>query len=232
MRRTDRLFEIILIMRDGRLHLARDIAARLEVSIRTVYRDIDSLKASGIPIEGERGVGYLLREPVFLPPLTLTEAEMEALHFGLSVVAHAADRELQAAGASLMAKIDQAIPQSRRATPHGSGVAVYPFHEAVAGFPYMPVLRASIRQKHRVQISYHSRDGVETVRTIRPLQLEYWGRVWTCTAWCELRGDFRVFRVDLISRTDRLTDSFDDEPGKSLADFLRQVNTTHGAPPH
>lgn len=229
MRRTDRLFEIILIVRDGRLHLARDIAARLEVSIRTVYRDMESLIACGIPIEGGRGVGYLLREPVFLPPLTLTETELEALHFGLSVVANAADRDLQAAGTSLMAKIDQAIPQSRRAAPQSWGVAVYPFREAAAGFPHMPALRTAIRKKHKMRIAYRSVDGRATDRTIRPLQLEYWGRVWTCTAWCELRGDFRVFRIDLIEQAERLPEAFADEQGKTLPDYVRRLEKNDGA---
>jgi len=214
------LFEIILLVRDGRLHLARDIAARLEVSVRTVYRDIDSLVASGIPIEGERGVGYLLREAVFLPPLTLTERELEALHFGLAVVANAADADLQSSAASLAAKIDQAIPPSRRVDPVTWGVAVYPLRDAAAGFVHMPILRAAVRQKRKVRISYCSLADATTDRIVCPLQLEYWGRIWTCTAWCELRDGFRVFRIDRIMQAQALPDTFQETPGRRLADFL------------
>ena len=103
MRRTDRLFEIIQIISDGRLHLAREIAETLEVSVRTIYRDIETLVASGVPVEGERGVGYLLREPIHLPPLTLTAEELEALHFGMAVAKQSAEPALQKAAASLLA---------------------------------------------------------------------------------------------------------------------------------
>ncbi len=114
MRRTDRLFDLIQLIRDGRLHRAADLAERLEVSVRTIYRDMDTLVASGIPVEGERGVGYILRAPIFLPPVTLTLTELEALHLGVALVRKAADPELQQAASSLSDKIDQALPDTRR----------------------------------------------------------------------------------------------------------------------
>lgn len=94
MRRTDRLFDLIQILRDGRLHRAQDMAEQLEVSVRTVYRDMDTLVSSGLPVAGERGLGYMMTAPITLPPLNLTLAELEALHLGMAVVAEAADEEL------------------------------------------------------------------------------------------------------------------------------------------
>ena len=222
MRRTDRLFEIIQIISDGRLHLARDIAEKLEVSVRTIYRDIDSLVASGVPVEGERGVGYLLREPIHLPPLTLTAEELEALHFGMAVAAQATEPALQKAAASLLAKIDRALPASRRASPEDWGFAVYPQEKAQAGHPYLPALRRAVREKRKLRLRYQkATDQLAEERLVRPLQIEFWGWAWTLTAWCELRRDFRVFRADRILSVEILPDSFADEPGRNLTDYLR-----------
>ena len=113
MRRTDRLFELIGILRDGRLHRAADLADRLEVSQRTIYRDMETLQTSGVPVEGERGVGYMLTAPITLPPLNLTLTELEALHLGIAVVAEAADPELQSAARSMADKIDAVVPEDR-----------------------------------------------------------------------------------------------------------------------
>lgn len=220
MRRTDRLFELIQILRDGRLHRGTDMAERLGVSLRTLYRDMDTLIASGVPVEGERGLGYMMTAPITLPPLNLSLTELEALHLGLAVVSKAADEELQSAAVSLSAKVDAVLPEDRAAPSQGWGFAVYPFAEAARGFVHMAPLRAAIRSRRKVDITYKSPEGPETTRTVRPLQMEYWGRVWTLTSWCELRNDFRVFRVDRIQTLDVSFDTFAEEPGKSLGDYL------------
>ena len=219
MRRTDRLFEIIQILRDGKLHLARDIAARLEVSTRTIYRDMDTLVASGVPVEGERGVGYMVREQITLPPLTLTPEELEALNLGMAIVAEAADADLKSAAQSLAAKVDAVLPTEVIAEADAWKFAVYPFADVARGFAHMPTLRAAIKSRQKLAMQYRRLDGTLTDRTIRPLHMEYWGRVWTLTAWCETRGDFRVFRVDLIEEVRALPELFLDEPGKTLADY-------------
>ncbi|WP_297340654.1 YafY family protein [Pseudophaeobacter sp.] len=219
MRRTDRLFEIIQILRDGKLHRAQDIAAQLEVSTRTIYRDMDTLVASGVPVEGERGVGYLVREQITLPPLTLTPAELEALNLGMAIVAEAADADLKAAAQSLAAKVDAVLPTEVIAEADAWKFAVYPFADVARGFAHMPTLRAAIKSRQKLALRYRRLDGTLTDRTIRPLHMEYWGRVWTLTAWCETRGDFRVFRVDLIEEVRALPELFLDEPGKTLADY-------------
>lgn len=219
MRRTDRLFDIIQILRDGKLHKAQDIADACEVSVRTIYRDMDTLVASGVPVEGERGVGYMITEAISLPPLTLTTEELEALNLGMAIVAEAADDTLKSAARTLADKVDAVLPERTVAEADKWKFAVYPFADTVRGFAQMPTLRAAIRAKQKLQLTYHSKGDRITTRTIRPLHMEYWGRVWTLTSWCELRNDFRVFRVDLIQSAEALPEMFVDEPGKRLADY-------------
>jgi predicted DNA-binding transcriptional regulator YafY len=226
MRRTDRLFDLVTALRDGRLHRAQDLAARLEVSVRTIYRDMETLQASGIPVAGERGVGYMLTAPVTLPPLNLTLLELEALELGMAVVAEAADPDLQKAARSLSAKIDAVIPADRGPPKAGWGFAVYPFADAARGFRHMPALRAAIRARQKLDLAYRDADGAATARVIRPLQMEYWGRVWTLTAWDDTRAAFRTFRIDRIEEVRPRPELFVDEPGKSLADYLDTLTKT------
>ena len=220
MRRTDRLFDIIQILRDGNLHRAQDIAEALEVSVRTIYRDMDTLTASGIPVQGERGVGYMVTSQITLPPLNLTTEELEALNLGMAIVAEAADPGLKAAATSLAAKVDAVLPVQTIAEADAWKFAVYPFADAARGFAHMPALRAAISARQKLDVQYQSIDGSFTRRTLRPLHMEYWGRVWTLTAWCELRNNFRVLRVDLIQDATPLPALFVDEPGKRLQDYL------------
>jgi len=138
----------------------------------------------------------------------------------MAIVSEAADDELKSAARSLSAKIDAVLPQDRSKPPTTFGFAVYPFAEAARGFQHMPAIRAAIRARQKLRIAHHDAEGDASDRTIRPLQLDYWGRVWTATAWCEIRNDFRVFRVDRIDRLTVLPQMFVDEPGKTLADYL------------
>ncbi|MEM1003954.1 MAG: YafY family protein [Pseudomonadota bacterium] len=219
MRRTDRLFDIIQILRDGKLHRAQDIADRLEVSVRTIYRDMDTLSASGVPVEGERGVGYMVREQITLPPLNLTTAELEALNLGMAIVAQAADPDLKLAAETLAEKIDAVLPTQVIAEADAWKFAVYPFADAARGLAHMAPIRTAIKSRQKLRLTYRRIDGVLTDRVIRPLHMEYWGRVWTLTTWCELRAGFRVFRVDLIETVLPLPELFADEPGKRLCDY-------------
>ena len=222
MKRSARLAELVEIVRDGRLHLARDLAEALGVSLRTIYRDIDTLVANGVPIEGERGLGYLLREPVFLPPMALSLTELEALTLGMAIVQEAADAELQEAARNVMTKVGEQA-SNRRQAPKSWGFGVYAFERAQEGFRHMPLIRRAIREGLKLRIAYRSLDDQETTRVIRPLQTEYWGRVWTCSAWCELRGDFRAFRIDQMQSCEPTGQRFHPEPGKMVEDYLKQV---------
>lgn len=216
MRRTDRLFELIQILRDGRLHTARDMADRLEVSVRTLWRDMATLIASGLPVEGERGVGYILREPVTLPPLTLTPDEVQALTLGLALVSRGADPSLTRAAESLQGKIAAVLP-ARLLEGIGQDTWVFPGDEAMAAARHLPGLRRAIRLRERVVIAYVDDAGHGSERPVRPLLLEFWGRVWTLASWCETRNDFRSFRVDRIESLVLTGATFPDEPGRDLA---------------
>ena len=219
MRRTDRLFDLIQILRDGKLHTAQEMAEACEVSVRTIYRDMDTLVASGVPVQGERGVGYMITEAISLPPLTLTTEELEALNLGMAIVAEAADDTLKSAAQSLASKVDAVLPERTIAEADKWKFAVYPFADAMRGFARMPTLRAAIRARQKLRLTYQSKENRTTTRIVRPLHMEYWGRVWTLTTWCELRDAFRVFRVDLIKEAEALPEMFVDEPGKRLADY-------------
>ena len=198
MRRTDRLFDLIQILRDGRLHTARDMAERLEVSTRTLWRDMATLIAGGLPVEGERGVGYILREPITLPPLTLTEEETEALILALRLLAEGADPGMAGAVERLSGKIMAVLPASRAARAEPP-VWIFPGEEALAAARHLPDLRRAIRLGVVMELDYADGEGRESRREVRPLVLEFWGRVWTLAAWCEKRRDFRSFRVDRIA---------------------------------
>ncbi len=219
LRRTDRLFEIMQIFRSGNLCRGREIAERLEVSLRTIYRDIDTLVASGVPIEGERGVGYILREPIFLPPLTLTVAELEALHLGMEIVRQTAGHQMAEAAHNLLIKVDAVLPSDRQGRNHLADLSIYA-SAADKTLPHLAGLRSAITGRQVVEIDYMSLSDASTRRRIRPLQCEYWGDVWTCTAWCELRTGFRVFRVDCISKCAMTGETFQIEPGRSYEDYL------------
>ncbi|MBA3911738.1 MAG: transcriptional regulator [Rhodobacter sp.] len=220
MRRTDRLFDLIQILRDGRLHTARAMAETLEVSVRTIWRDMATLVASGLPVEGERGVGYALREPITLPPLTLTPDEVQALTLGLQLVSDGADPSLTRAAESLRAKIAAVVP-ARLMDSAGRDTWVFPGPEALAAARHLPALRRAIRLRERLVLSYSDGSDIASERATRPLVLEFWGRVWTLATWCEARDDFRSFRVDRIKALHLTGESFPDEPGKTLADWRR-----------
>ena len=226
MRRTDRLFDLIQLLRDGRLHTASDLAEQMEVSVRTIYRDMDTLVASGIPVEGERGVGYILRAPVFMPPMALTQVELEALHLGAALVRQTADTELQEAATRVLTKIDQSMPEPMFGALDGFGKEIFAAPEVAASFSNMPTIRRAIREQLVMLIDYTALDGRQSRRRIRPLQMEYWGRAWTCTGWCEERQDFRVFRVDRINDILVPGGRFEQEPGQTLVDYLKRFETT------
>ncbi|AZQ68030.1 WYL domain-containing protein [Silicimonas algicola] len=217
MRRADRLYALIRILRDGRLHRGRELADRLGVSLRTLYRDMDALIAGGVPVEGERGIGYAMTAPITLPPLNLTLDELEALHLGLSVVGKASDPKMREAARTLGVKVDAALPEDRAAPAAGRGFALYPFAEGARGFVHMAPLRAAIRSRRKIRVTTADSDAP---RVLRPLQLEYWGRIWTLTAWDEEDARFEEYRVDRLRTLDVTFETFEEEPGKSLSDHL------------
>ncbi|HIP23183.1 MAG TPA: YafY family transcriptional regulator [Rhodobacteraceae bacterium] len=221
MRRTDRLFEIIQSFRGGKLVRGKALAEKLGVSLRTIYRDIDTLTASGLPIKGERGVGYMLDGPIFLPPLALDKGELEALHLGMELVSQLPDKTLNENAARLLEKVNAGLPRHLAGRAHLQNMSV--FLESASPAPErLAQLRQAIAAQHTLDISYITLSGTESQRVIRPLQLEYWGKVWTCTAWCEMRESFRSFRLDRIQSCQK-AGVFAPEDGKRYSDYLKIV---------
>ena len=190
MRRTDRLFEIIQILRsESRVITAAEIAARLEVSTRTIYRDIQTLQAMRTPIEGEAGIGYLMRQGYDLPALNFSTDEIEAIVVGLSLVAQTGDRGLQKAAQQVSHKID-AIRDSLESLQVSDRGALVP----AAVDPDM--IRRAIREEQKLDIRYRDESERDSSRQVRPLAIIYYVHAMLMVAWCELRNDFRHFRVD------------------------------------
>lgn len=224
MRRADRLFQIIQILRHRRVTTAARLAERLQVSERTVYRDIRDLSLSGVPIEGEAGVGYRLGKDFELPPLMFTVDEIQALVLGARMVESWGDELLQRAACSVLEKVEAALPRSERERVHSTALFSLAFHVHPEVRAHLGQLRHAIGEQRRVTLAYCDRQGQATARTVRPLGLYFWGSTWTLGAWCELRVDFRNFRLDRIDDIDVLDSTFALEPPVTLADYVRAVS--------
>ena len=223
MRRADRLFEIVHHVRGRRLTTAAQLAEWLEVSDRTVYRDIADLLASGIPIEGEAGVGYRLQPNFELPPLMFTHNEVDALVAGARLIESWGGNSLAAGARSAIAKISAVLPPDKRRTLEATPVHAPNFFINERMSQHMDDLRRAINDSRYVDMHYADTDAKETMRRVRSLGLFYWGDRWTLGAWCELRSDFRNFRLDRISQLNVAEDRFKDEAGKRLNDYLRKM---------
>lgn len=225
MRRADRLFEIIQHLRRRPTTRARDLAEALEVSERTIYRDIADLIGSGVPIEGEAGVGYVLRPGFDLPPLMFKETEVEALVLGLRIVGSWADDELAEAAADSLAKIEAVLPEGLRGFMENTALMAPEMHfTEPIGFD-VAELRRAVRQRMKVRFQYTDVLSQGSERTVRPLSLAYFGPVWVLAAWCELRLDFRTFRLDRMRDFAVTDERFRAEAGRTLHDFLKRSHT-------
>ena len=218
MRRAERLFRLVNELRAGRVTRAEDRARRLEVSCRTVYRDIAHLQASGLPIDGAAGVGYLLRPGFDLPAMTFTFDQIDALATGLAFVEAAGDPTLAHAAREARAKLQASLPD-----PHGRVLDTAPFFAARRdgrAADVARVVRRAIRRSLVLDLHYTDAEGRASARRVRPLA------VWACTdgwlfaAWCEHRRDFRAFRLDRITAIMETGDCFGDEAGRDLPAYL------------
>ncbi len=220
MRPADRLFQIVLLLGRGRVLTARILAERLEVSERTIYRDIQDLVASGVPIAGEAGVGYVLRRGYQVPPLMFNEEELQALVFGADVAKSWGDSEMARAADSILAKIDAVLPERLRPALDTHRLVVPDTHMTERSSQMLGDVRDGINRGMRLFLDYQDATEQSTERIVWPLTLLYWGKSWTLGAWCELRQAFRSFRIDRIQTLNVLNSSFPDEPGKRLEDYL------------
>ncbi len=226
MRRSTRLFEIIQILRAAHGPMtAQALAARLEVSARTVYRDIAALQAMRTPIEGEAGVGYVMRRGYDLPPLNFDAEEVEALRVGLAMLSRTGDSALQQAATRICHKIDalHAPADWLQISTWGA-----PLDDPARGCVSKSLLRGAIRDERKLRLTYRDDCGVETQRVVRPLALIYFVDSTLLAAWCELRAGFRHFRTDRIWACDPL-EAFFAGQGAALRQILRDTDQPDAA---
>ena len=225
MRRADRLFRIVQLLRSGRLLTAERLAQKLEVSPRTVYRDVRDLQIAGTPIEGEPGVGYTLRRDLDLPPLMFSREELTALVLGARLVAAWGGTENVRAARSALTRIEAVLPLDLRDRLDTIQLFSPTFQMAPEHRDRLDLLQTACTARNLLRITYTREDGQPSTRTLRPLALYFWTGVWTLLAWCDLRQDFRSFRLDRIRTTDLLPEIFTSQPGQQLADFLRRIRS-------
>lgn len=221
MRPADRLFQLVQLIRGRRLATAAWLAERLAVSLRTVYRDVADLQAQGVPIEGEAGVGYRMRAGFDLPPLMFTTDEAKALVAAVRIAQPRLDAALAAQAEGALSKVLAVLPAGARAAAESLALYAPPTGPDEATRARLETLRIAAEGRHKVFLHYRDLQDASSQRTVRPLGCFYWSTVWTLAAWCEVREDFRSFRVDRIERLDLLDQRFRDEPGKTLPDLLR-----------
>jgi len=223
MRRAERLFQIVQLIRGRRLSTASFLAQRLEVSERTVYRDVAELIAQGVPIDGEAGVGYRMQSGFDLPPLMFTKHEAQALVAAVRLAQPRLDTALAAHAEGAMSKILAVLPSAARAAAESLAVYAPPVGPDEATRRRLESLRVAAEGRNLVHIEYVDLQQRRSERLVRPLGCFYWSAVWTLAAWCEARDGFRNFRVDRIEKLAVTDQRFRDEPGKTLADLFRLV---------
>lgn len=220
MNRSNRLFEIIQILRAAQKPVrANDLAEKLEVSIRTIYRDIAALQAMQTPIEGEAGVGYLMRSGYDLPPLNFDQEEVEALRVGLLLLSRTGDSTLQKAASRIVEKVEALHGPADwlQVSPWGA-----PIDDPEKGCVSFSMLRAAIRNENKLEITYRSEDNSQTKRIVRPIVLFYHSESVLLAAWCEKRAGLRHFRTDRIYGCRQLEDQFTGE-----GELLRRLWLDH-----
>lgn len=213
MRRADRLFQIIQILRRHRGPVTADvIAAELETSKRTVYRDIADLAAQRVPIRGEAGIGYVLENGFDLPPLMLTPDEVEAAVLGAQWVASRGDPELARAALDLIAKIGATVPERLRPMVMEPATRAAPNHKALPDRLDMAAARRAIHEGRKIRLVYRDEQDRQTERTVWPFAVGYHEAVRLLMTWCELRQDFRSFRTDRVSVAEFLAERYPERP--------------------
>jgi predicted DNA-binding transcriptional regulator YafY len=221
MRRADRLFDIIQRLRTARGPMtAAALAEELEVTVRTVYRDVATLQARRVPIEGAAGIGYMLRRGFDLPPLMFTIEEIEAIAVGARLVSRTGDPALQDAAESVLSKVTVVLPERLRAQ-----LAAAPFFVSASGAPVaervdLAEVRQAIRDERKLWIAYADEHGARSERVIWPIAVAYYVQATLVGAWCELRRDYRHFRADRITAMTVLEERYPSDNGRLMAEWL------------
>jgi predicted DNA-binding transcriptional regulator YafY len=200
MSRTRRLFDLIQMLRNHRFPVTGShLAKELGISLRTLYRDIATLQEQGAAIEGEPGLGYVLRPGFMLPPLMFTEEEIEALVLGSRWVSARTDLQLSAAAGSALSKIASVLPQDLKVTLDTNSLMIGKAHKDGTEAIDLSQLRRAIRSERKITIQYCDLKGNVSERIVWPIALGYFDHVRMLAGWCELRREFRHFRTDRIS---------------------------------
>lgn len=220
MRRADRLFQIIQYLKSRRLTTANWLSEKLEVSERTIYRDIKDLILSGVPIEGEAGVGYVLRSGFDIPPIMFTKDEIEALVVAANMAKTFAGSRLAKSAELALDKIEAVLPQKLKREI--SSPRLYTPQDLISNdtIKMLDNLRDAVNEHHLVEIEYLSLKNEVSSRTVKPLGLFFWGKLWTLAAWCELRQTYRTFRVDKIQALNLTAQCFTESDEVSLQGFI------------
>jgi predicted DNA-binding transcriptional regulator YafY len=231
MRRAGRLLQLIQILRRHRRPVTGEAMAReLEVSLRTVYRDIAALSLEGVPVRGEAGIGYVLDEGYDLPPLMFTADELEAVMLGLRWVARRGDRDLSRAAHDTVAKVGAVLPARLRPFLFDAGLVLPPYTILAEDRIDVACFRSAIREARKVEIAYRSEDGRETERVIWPIAIAYFDAQRLVVAWCELRRDFRTFRTDRMLALRLTGDKYPERRKALLKKWQEQVARETGEP--
>ena len=226
MRRAERLYRITDFLRLRRRTTAAWLAARLDVSPRTIYRDIADLVRAGVPVEGEAGIGYTLYRRLDLPPLMLTREELVAVELGLRFAQAYTDRTLGMAAASAQTKIRSIVPREIAASAAATPMLVP--RGATTAQPVLTPLLGAVDRKAKVAMRYRDERNAETARIVWPLAVLFGGKTWTSVCWCELRDGFRSFRLDRVRSLEVTSERYPDVEGRRLEDFFREMHELHG----
>jgi predicted DNA-binding transcriptional regulator YafY len=218
MRRAERLFRLVSELRSRSVSRAEDLAVYFEISVRTVYRDIAHLQASGLPIEGEAGVGYILRPGFDLPAMTFTFEQLDALAIGLSFVEAAGDTSLSQGAREVRAKLQASLPEPEKRKLENA--PMFASRRQGRADPKLKIVRLAIREAKVLRLQYSDAEGILSDRRVRPLAIWAFTEGWLFVGWCELRKDFRGFRLDRISAIEATGERFTDDPDKNLATYL------------
>lgn len=221
MRRADRLFEIIQLLRAAFNPMtAARVAEALEVSSRTIYRDIAALQSMRVPIEGSAGVGYVMRRGYDLPPLMFTVEEIEAIAVGLNLIHRTGDRALLTSAGRVVEKIALVLPAEKRRTLEDAGLYASGWGATPPHNVDLDEVRHAIRQERKLKLMYRDQENTPTQRIVQPIALIYYLEVIILAAWCELRQDFRHFRVDRIVEYAVLEETFSGRGAEMRAVWL------------
>ncbi|MAZ86979.1 MAG: DNA-binding transcriptional regulator [Cellvibrionaceae bacterium] len=226
MQKAERLFQLMTLLRSRRQAITADALAQImNVSERTIYRDMQALSLSGVPIEGEAGVGYRLKPGFNIPPLMFDEQELDALLLGIRMVQAWSDEDLSSAADRVLHKIRAVLPDPmhHQHTQQEDWISVPTLESNRQLASYSNDIRHAIKRRNILAVDYRKPDGETSSRRLWPLGLFYWGRSWTLVGWCESRNDYRMFRLDRILDLNATEDQYPQQNDRSLQHYLSQA---------